>query len=126
MLLSLLLGLTVYALYWKLWGWSRGKPVNLFRWTASDRELRQKGPGIARIYLAWVLVFLFYAIAIEDSGTPFSAYWWQETLLGGDWIGVLLFSAIMSFAEWRQAHPARRQAPSFDPMIAEKNGSPSP
>lgn len=126
MLLSLLLGLTVYALYWKLWGWSRGKPTHLFRWKAFDRERRQKRAGIARIYFGWILVFFTYAIAIEDSGTPLSFYWWQETLLGGDWIGVLLFSAIMSFVEWHQAHPARRQAPPFDPMIAEENGSPSP
>ncbi len=126
MLFSLLLGLTVYTLYWKLWGRSRGKAACLFRWKPSDYALRQKRSGMVRIYVGWVLVFLTYAIAIEDSGAPFSSYWWQETLLAGDWIGVLLFSAIMSFAEWHRAAANGRQPALPDPTAAGDGRSPSP
>ena len=99
MLIAFFLGLVVYALYWITWRHRFKVPPFGWRWSRTDRSLRQGPRGIARVFFGWVLAFVTYAMVIEDEGIPFTLHWWQETLLAGDWIGVILFATVMTFAE---------------------------
>ena len=58
------------------------------------------------MFFGWLLAFLVFVFAIEDSGTPFTWYWVQECLLKGDWIPTLLFSTVLAACE---GHFVRRR-----------------
>ncbi len=108
MLIAFSIGLVTYLIYWRIWKRILEVPTRSWTWSKEERRVRTGRQGIARVFGGWLLAFVIYALVIEDSGVPFSAYWWQETLFAGDWIGVLLFSLLMTFAEW---HRASQQAP---------------
>ncbi len=103
MFLSIGAALLVYSVYW-FW-LSRICRVRYTPWPRAFSELRIRAgrSGYLRLSVGWAIAFLVYAFSIEDSGVPLTWYWLQECLLGGDWIGVVIASQILTFGEWIRA-----------------------
>ncbi len=103
MVISLSGAILIYILYWVLICHHHNVRLTWWSRTIAEYRLREGGIGFLRLIVGWSIAFAVYAFAVEDSGAAFTWHWLQECLLGGDWIGVLVGSCILAFAEWYRA-----------------------
>ena len=116
MLLSAFAGLIVYFLFWWIVYRRHGVPFSFLQKVPAQSQLRLGIVGFARVYGAWALALTVYAFGIEDSGRPFTRYWLQESIMKanwlGDWIGVAVIAALLSFGDTYRARVLLKQAAS--------------
>lgn len=103
MLLSAVAGLIVYFLYWWIVYRRHGVPVGFLKTVPAQSSLRSGMTGLVRTYGAWALALTVYAFGIEDSGSPFTRYWLQESIMkanwAGDWIGIAVVAGLLTAGE---------------------------
>ena len=58
--------------------------------------------GFFRLWFTCALGLTAVACVLEDDGEPFTGYWWNEALLKGDWIPILIGSPALGlgFKMW--------------------------
>lgn len=103
---GLVLGWVAFLIYTRLAKWILWSTRRHDKSRTADFE--SGGAGYLRICGGVILSLIVLASVLEDAGTPFTAFWWQEVILKGDWIFILVAAPVLALGLWMRHNRTRQ------------------